>query len=146
MSESENNFYSQYVGEGSSPPPPACSGDSAEEDAEATVSPFDPLGGPHNGAASPSQSPEPEPPPYAPAPPTAETVAPLDSEGHTQIVDREQMRREMEILRNAKSPGAAPEENTAPYDHGASVQRPWDRAAQASDGGRHTAPPPPPPN
>lgn len=148
MSESENNFYSQYVGEGSSPPPPACSGDSAEEDAEATVSPFDPLGGPHDGAASPSQSPEPEPPPYAPAPPTAETVAPLDSEGHTQIVDREQMRREMEILRNAKSPGAAPpsEENTALYCHGASVQRPWDRAAQAPDGGRHTAPPPPPPN
>lgn len=145
MSEtnSENDFYSQYVGERSSPSPtpPAWSGDSAEEDAGATVSPFDPLGGPRDGAASPSRSPE--PPPYAPPP--AETVAPLDSEDHTQIVDREQMRREMENLRNAESPAAPPasEETTPPY-YGAAVQRPWDRAAQDTEGGRHTAPPPPP--
>lgn len=145
MSEtnSENDFYSQYVGERSSPSPtpPAWSGDSAEEDAGATVSPFDPLGGPRDGAASPSRSPE--PPPYAPPP--AETVAPLDSEDHTQIVDREQMRREMENLRNAESPAAPPasEETTPPY-YGAAVQRPWDRAAQDTEGGRHTASPPPP--
>ncbi|WP_237752807.1 MinD/ParA family ATP-binding protein [Mycolicibacterium aromaticivorans] len=143
-SSNENDFYSQYVGEGSSPTPPPWHSEAADEDAPATSSPLDPLGGPPPPATS--TSPSLEPPSYTPPPPATETVAPLDSEGHTQIVDRDQMRREMEALRNADSPRsaepAAPEETTTAY-YGAPAPRVWDRATQDPEGGRHNAPPPP---
>lgn len=46
-SNSENDFYSHYVGDGSSPPPPTS--DNAEEPT-VTTSHFDPLGGPGDDA------------------------------------------------------------------------------------------------
>lgn len=159
MSENndENDFYSQYVGDGSSPPPPAA-GTNDPRGAESTFDPLnDPLGGPRDVAPLPSRAaPEPpsypsesasyaeEPASYTAQPPAPEPVAPLDSEGHTQIVDRAQMRREMEALRNAEAPPVAPSEETTTAYYGPAGPRPWQGTAPDAEGGRHTAPPPPP--
>lgn len=140
-SNSENEFYSQYVGDGSTPPP--ARGDSSQEP-EANPSAFDPLGGPRDG--TPATPPPPEPTTYGASQPSSESVAPLDTEGHTQIVDREQMRRDMAALRNAEQPSGPQASPDAPEGYyGPAGPRPWHGAAQEPAGGRHTAPPPPPP-
>lgn len=140
---SENDFYSQYVGDGSNPPPPAPSSDGAEE-TTVTVSSFDRAGGPREDSSEAARSPE--PPSYAPAQHSAEPVVPLDPEGHTQIVSRDQMRRDVESLRSAEQPAGAqpPPESAASY-YGGVTPRPWQVGPQDPEGGRHTAPPPPPP-
>lgn len=139
-SNSEKDFYSQWVGDGSSPPPPTS--DNAEEPT-VTTSHFDPLGGSGDDAPG-TNSRAAEPPSYPPAQaqPAAES-APLDPEGHTQIVDREQMRRDLEAIRNAAPPpGAQQPPEAAPNSYGAVAPRPWQVGPQDPQGGRHTAPPP----
>lgn len=141
-SNSENDFYSQWVGDGSSPPPPTSE---AAEDPMATPSGFDPLVG-ETTVAVPAAARGPEPTSPAAARPSSESVAPLDPDGHTQIVDREQMRRDMEALHNAQRPSGAQPSEAAGGSYGPAVPRPWSSPAQGGpDSGRHTAPPPPRP-
>lgn len=82
-----------------------------------------------------------EPPPLPTGPPESE---PLDPDGHTQIVDREQMRRELEALRRSEGGAAAPDPDgpTGPYVPGGPAPR--HQGAAGPDRGRHTLPPPPP--
>lgn len=137
---SDNDFYGQWVGDGSTPPPPT--GDSGE-DPSVNRSAFDPLGGTREVPLGGTRSPE---PPSYPAASSSESVPPLDTDAHTQVVDREQMQREMEALRNAAERPAPPSEVTG-GSHNAGAPRPWGYdAAQGPDSGRHTAPPPPPRN
>jgi MinD-like ATPase involved in chromosome partitioning or flagellar assembly len=140
-SNSENDFYSQWVGDGSSPPPPTSEG---AEDPMATPSGFDPLGGTRDEPLGTTRAPEPTS--HDAAQPSSESVPPLDPDGHTQIVDREQMRRDMEALHNAQRPsGEQPSEGAGGF-YGVAAPRPWSGLAQGGpDSGRHTAPPPPPP-
>lgn len=133
-SNSEKDFYDQWVGDGSSLPPSG--GEHSDTPPMDNPAAFDPLGGQREVPGST------EPAPHAGAQPSSEPVPRLDLDGHTQIVDREQMARELEALRNAERPPGNP---PAEGSHGAPPAPPWyGPLAQGPAGGRHTAPPPPP--
>lgn len=145
---SENDFYGQWVGDGPIPPPP--SADSGEDPSDNPPA-YDPLGDPRDVPLAATRAPE---TPTYPAASSSESVAPLDPDGHTQIVDREQVRRELEALRDA-SERTAPTSEAARGAHSAAIggaqkrevpPPSWYDPAQGPDGGRHTAPPPPPRN
>lgn len=95
---------------------------------------------------STSAASEPTPEPTGPA-----ESAPLDPDGHTQIVDREQFRRDLDALRRRSQDGPAgavpppeqdPDGPTAPYI--SNGPGPGYQGEAGADRGRHTLPPPPP--